>query len=59
MHYGIALWAYLSQTHRLIALHCMHYGITLWEYLSQTYRLIVLHYMHTVLHCGHTFLNLL
>ena len=29
------LWAYLSQTHRPIELHCMHYGITLWAYLSE------------------------
>ena len=29
------LCAYLSQTHRPIALHCMHYGITLWAYLSE------------------------
>ena len=29
------LWAYLSQTHRPIALRCMHYGITLWAYLSE------------------------
>ena len=29
------LWAYFSQTHRPIALHCMHYGITLWAYLSE------------------------
>ena len=28
-------WAYLSQTHRPILLHCMHYGITLWAYLSE------------------------
>jgi len=26
MHYGIKLWAYLSQTHKPIALHCMHYA---------------------------------
>ena len=32
---GITLWAYLSQTHRPIALRCMHYGITLWAYLSE------------------------
>ena len=35
MHYGITLRAYLSQTHRPIALHCMHYGITLWAYHSE------------------------
>ena len=35
MHYGVTLWAYLSQTHRPIALRCMHYGITLWAYLSE------------------------
>ena len=35
VHHGITLWAYLSQTHRPIALHCMHYGITLWAYLSE------------------------
>ena len=35
VHYGIILWAYLSQTHRPTALHCMHYGITLWAYLSE------------------------
>ena len=35
VHYGITLWAYLSQTHRPIALHCMHYGITLSAYLSE------------------------
>ena len=35
MHYGITLWAYLSQTHRPIALHRVHYGITLWAYLSE------------------------
>ena len=35
VHYGITLWAYLSQTHRPIALHCMHYGITLSTYLSE------------------------
>ena len=29
MHDGITLWAYLSQMHRPIVLHCMHYGITL------------------------------
>ena len=29
------LWAYLSQTHRPIALRCMHYGITLWANLSE------------------------
>ena len=32
---GIKLWAYLSQMHRPIALHCIHYGITLWAYLSE------------------------
>ena len=35
MHYGTTLWAYISQMHRLIPLHCMHYGITLWAYLSE------------------------
>ena len=35
MHYGIILWAYLSQMHRPIAFHCMHYGNTLWAYLSE------------------------
>ena len=35
VHYGITVWAYLSQTHRPIALRCMHYGITLWAYLSE------------------------
>ena len=35
VHHGITLCAYLSQTHRPIALHCMHYGITLWAYLSE------------------------
>ena len=35
MHYSITLWAYLSQTHRPIALHCIHYGITLRTYLSE------------------------
>ena len=35
VHYGITLWAYLSQTHRPIAPHCMHYGITLSAYLSE------------------------
>ena len=34
-YYGITLWAYLSQKHKPIALHCMHYGITLWEYPSE------------------------
>ena len=35
VHHGITLCAYLSQTHRPIALHCMHYSITLWAYLSE------------------------
>ena len=35
VHYSITLWAYLSQMHRPIALHCVHV-ITLWVYLSES-----------------------